>query len=377
MTTKSSSRIVAMLGLCTLAAIGCDASDAERAESPSAGTAEIRIDDAPILSMEGPGGAEAPFHQVVSAVALANGGFAIADQAPRIVLIDDEGVAVRIFGGSGDGPGEFRRVGWVQEVWGDSLLVYDPVLNRGSMFSSEGLHGRTVTLEPRGGANRPPALLGGFDDGEFLGAEQLPASPPEGGAGIIRPNMIISRHNADGTYLDSLGVFPGNERAIADGVLIGSLPFLRSTSIVIDGNTFHVATGDRWEVESRDRGGVLVLTIGDGRQAGPVTPEIVESSEVPEPLIPLLPANLPAVDGVISDRHRRIWVGPHVVESRRGTVSWVVFSPSGELVDEVQMPSGFRPLDVGTSEAIGIWRNHLGVEHVRVYSIDESRDGGG
>jgi hypothetical protein len=374
--TKKSFPIVATCGVCALVSVGCDAGDSEVGRSPNASAAELRIDDDPVFSIDGPGGAQAPFHEIVSAVALTNGGFAIADQTPRIVIIDQEGALIRSFGRSGDGPGEFRRVAWVQEVAGDSLLVYDPVLNRGSMFSSEGLHGRTITLEPRGGANRPPAILGVFDDGELLGGEQVPAPPPEGGSGIVRPEMIISLHNRDGAFLDSLGIVPGNERAIADGVLIGSLPLLRSTSIVMDGSAFHMATGERWEVESRDRGGVLVRTVGDGSEPGPVTQEIIESAGVPEPLIALLPTHLPAVGSIISDRHRRVWMGPHVMASQQESVSWTVFGVNGELISQVEMPSGFRPLDVGTSTAIGIWKDDLGVQNVRVYPVTGSRSEG-
>jgi hypothetical protein len=368
---------VATLALCTLVGIGCDAGDSDQGRTPGPRAADLRVDDAPVFSIEDPGGGHAPFHQVVSAVALSNGHFAIADQTPRVVIVDPEGGLVRSFGRSGDGPGEFRRVAWIRQMRGDSILVYDPALNRGSVFSSQGVHGRTITLEPRSSASRPPSILGVFGDGEFLGSEGLTAAPPEGGSGIIRPGMIISRHDTEGGFLDSLGVFPGNERAIAEGVLIGGLPLLRSTSIVMQDSLFHVATGERWEFESWDRSGALVRTVGDGSDPGPVTPEFIESAEVPEPLIPLLPTRLPAVGGIISDGQRRVWLGPHLVDPGEEGVAWKVSGPGGEVIGEVRMPPGFHPLDIGRSVAIGIWKDELGVEHVRVYPVlGPGSDGG-
>ncbi len=375
--TRNFPAIVATIGACALLGTGCDPEDPKVNRSPGSGAPELWIDDAPILSLEGPGGAESPFHQITSAVVLANGEFAIADQGTRIVILDPEGSLVRTLGRSGDGPGEFRRVAWVQAARGDSLLVFDPVLNRASLFSSEGLHGRTITLEPRGGAGRPPAILGVFEDGQLLGSEPLPAPPPEGGSGIIRPDMILSLHDKDGRYLDSLGVVPGNERAVAEGVLVGGLPLLRSTMIVVDAGTFYVATGERRVVESRDLGGVVVRTVGDGGEPEPVTREFIESAEVPEPLVPLLPTHPPAVGGVIADRHRRVWVGPYVPASRQEAVPWTVYGPDGEEVGEVRVPAGFRPLDVGRLQVIGIWKDHLGVEHVRVYAVDGPGPEGG
>ncbi len=369
--------IVATIGVSALGGVGCDAVGSDGGRSPGGSAVELRIDDPPIFSIEGPGAAEAPFHQIVSAVVLANGGFAIADQTPRIVLLDQAGVLLRALGTSGDGPGEFRRLAWVKEVRGDSLLAYDPVLNRATMFSSEGVHGRAITLEPGGGGRRPPAILGMFESGELLGGEGLPAAPPQGGSGIIRPDMILSFHDQDGGFLDSLGVVPGNERAIADGVLIGSLPFLRSTSIVMEGDSFLMSTGERWEVELRERSGDLVRTVGNGREPSAVTPEAIESAQVPVPLVPLLPNRMPAVGGILSDPHRRVWVGPHVPAAQREAVSWTVFGPDGERLGEVQMPHGFLPLDVGRSQAVGIWRDDLGVEHVRVYSLGGPGTDGG
>lgn len=366
--------LVAALAICATATSGCDDGGSEGTLPQVTSATELRIGDVPIFSIDGPGGTDPPFHQIASVIILANGDLAIADQTPRIVVIDSEGALVQSFGRSGDGPGEFRSVAWVQQAPGDSLVVYDALLSRASIFSSDGVHTRTITLDPRPGG-RPPAILGLFDDGEFLGAEPLLAPPPEGGAGIVRPEMIVSRHDRDGGFLDSLAVLPGSERAIADGVLLGDMPLLRSTNIVVDGSMFHVATGERWEVATRDRDGVLVRTLGDGGEPEPVTQEVIESAEVPEPLVPLLPSSLPAVAHIISDRLGRLWVSPYVVGSRQESVSWTVFNSEGERVSEVEMPSGFRPLDAGTSQVIGIWKDDLGVEHLRLYPIIEAAPG--
>jgi hypothetical protein len=362
---------LAVLSLLAVMAGGCDGGGSETSDSSPARSSEIRLGEAPVFSLEAPGEGEAPFHEISSIVLLSNGRLAVADQTQRIVVLDADGSLLASFGGRGDGPGEFRRMGWIQPIHGDSLIAYDPVLGRGSVFSTEGAHARTIVPEPRAGGSRPPRLLGVFENGDLLASEQLLAPPPDGGSGIIRPDMIVTRHGPDGTFLDSLTLLPADERVVAQGVLV-NLPFLRSTSVAIDGNRFHAATGDDFVVGTYDQDGALVQTVRRDVELRPVTEEVLASVEVAKPLVPLLPTHLPAVSDILSDPLGRLWVGSNIPELDEAGVAWRVFDSGGELIHNVPMPHKFRPLDVGATSIVGIWTGEFGVEFVRLYPILQS-----
>jgi hypothetical protein len=352
---------------------GCDlgnSGDAAQGHDPGQ---DLHVGAEPLLSLEGPGPGHPPFHQVVSALVLGDGRLVVADQAPRIMVLDSAGALLAMFGGSGDGPGEFRRLVWVKALSPDSLMVHDAVLGRASVFTHDGVHARTLTPGVRSSAGRPPRLVGLFDDGRILAAEGLLTAPPEGGAGIVRPDMILTLHDPEGAFLDSLGVVPGDERAVADGVLLGGMPFLRSTSIATEGRRFHVATGERDEVVSHDRDGARPRTVASGIEPEPLTPARIEAAGVPAPMVPLLPATAPAITALLADPAGRLWVGPYPAEAGRESAPWSVLDREGHPIAEAHMPPGFRPLDIGASVVIGVWSDSLGVEHVRVHPL---RNGG-
>jgi hypothetical protein len=361
---------LAAVTICAAALGACETGGPESAGSAakSESALEPRVGSSPIFSIEGPGNGEPPFYQIVSVVILPDGGFAVADQTQRIVIVDSEGALVRSFGGSGEGPGEFVRLAWIQRMHGDSLLTYDDALGRATVFTIDGAYARTIKPEMRPGGSLPPRLLGVFEDGSLLAAENLLAAPPAGGSGIVRPDMVVSRHDSRGVFLDSLTVLPADERGIAEGVLL-NMPFLRTTSVTVDGNRVHVSTGDQVEVATYDRDGALVRTLRVAAEPRPVTAAVLKSADVAALVIPLLPATLPAVSDVISDPLGGVWIGPYVVGSEGEDATWKVFNAGGDLAQNVQMPEGFRPLDIGESWVVGIWTDDFDVGHVRLYPL--------
>jgi len=49
--------------------------------------------------------------------------------------------------------------------------------------------------------------------------------------------------------------------------------------------------------------------------------------------------------------------------------TWDVYSPTGEWLGEVDLPEGFSLSAVGHGRLFGVWRDSLGVEYVRVFSL--------
>lgn len=48
---------------------------------------------------------------------------------------------------------------------------------------------------------------------------------------------------------------------------------------------------------------------------------------------------------------------------------WIVLDPDRVLVGAVMMPVGLEVLEVGSNYVLGVWRDELGVAHVRRHPI--------
>jgi hypothetical protein len=49
---------------------------------------------------------------------------------------------------------------------------------------------------------------------------------------------------------------------------------------------------------------------------------------------------------------------------------WLVFDAGGKLLGEVETPPGFVVHDIRLGRVVGVWRDDLDVEYVRVYGIE-------
>ena len=48
---------------------------------------------------------------------------------------------------------------------------------------------------------------------------------------------------------------------------------------------------------------------------------------------------------------------------------WTVFSQEGALLGTVTLPDRFEPFHFGTDEVLGVWKDEMDVEFVRVYAL--------
>ena len=84
-----------------------------------------------------------------------------------------------------------------------------------------------------------------------------------------------------------------------------------------------------------------------------------------------VPATRPAYGDLKVDHEGNMWVAEYFIPGltpRR----WVVFRPDGWLVGRVTVPDRFSVFDIGKDWMAGLWRDELGVEHVRIHRIDKS-----
>lgn len=125
---------------------------------------------------------------------------------PRLVRLDAGDKRVKEIGGRGEGPGEFRTPTGFFECAGDSVAVWDPDLNRITIFSSDGHLGRIVHLRS-GFGSASLRVQHMMADGSFLGSEAgfSPARPRRiGGWAVSR----VFRIRPSGDEAGLLGEFP-------------------------------------------------------------------------------------------------------------------------------------------------------------------------
>ena len=83
-----------------------------------------------------------------------------------------------------------------------------------------------------------------------------------------------------------------------------------------------------------------------------------------------IPETLPAYKTVYVDDESNLWVqeyNPPGVDD----VTWTVFDASGILLGQLAGHPGFTPHHIGADFMVGLWKDDLDLEHIKVYSLDK------
>ena len=84
-----------------------------------------------------------------------------------------------------------------------------------------------------------------------------------------------------------------------------------------------------------------------------------------------VPPTRPAFGDILVDDDGNFWAAEYV-RWPRFPRTWTVLDPDGRWLGAVSMPEGFRPLHVGRDWVLGVWRDELDVERVRIYALARS-----
>jgi hypothetical protein len=77
---------------------------------------------------------------------------------------------------------------------------------------------------------------------------------------------------------------------------------------------------------------------------------------------------MPAYDDFTVDPDGNLWVmRARVLRSDPATAD--IFDSSGRLLGAVALPANFTPFEIGSDYLLGIWRDEMDLQHVRMYSI--------
>jgi len=343
------------------------------ADNPATdGSGQWRLDTVPALDIGGDTGDDDLFG-VVGAVRLTDGRIVVADGAQRILAFDSTGRRIATVGRRGSGPEEFEGLGWLQLLPGDSLMAYDTRLRRALVYSPSLIFARMITPEPTNvGLGGIPELIGAFQDGTLLARARLLAGRLASGSGIVRPDNVLLLYDATGSLRDSIGVIPGDEVAIMQGI-IAQPRFARKTIVAVGPSAFHVAPGERFEVAVHRADGGISRIIRKAHSPEPVTDaDREELRAAGGPDIPS-PTSFPALTDMLLDDEGVLWV-QEFSRDPDSSARWDTFDSQGRLLGVVDMIPRFRPLHVGRDFVLGVWRDDMDVEHVRFHRLYRDSD---
>lgn len=328
------------------------------------------------------------FEDIRDVVLLDDGRIVVADGLSReIRFFHADGAHDQTAGGFGQGPGEFENLYWV-DVCGEGLYAFDNRQRRVSVWSLEGeLQETFALLEPT--SDRVPYKSRCGPGGQFVIAGWGERRPPDDTSAPIvlyqqeAPLWLVDPATESveelGKYISSERVFSVNP--VTGGRGSGPHPFGRSVVFTLDRKRVFVGASERLQVEVRSHGGRLLrilrgpevdLTIsseiiGHYRSVEVSRSDSILRNRLEENDMPIPPL-MPAYTRFILDPLGNLWVerftGPWPEHTR-----WGVFSAAGEFYGHLDMPEGFRLMDVANDRVVGVSEDEFEVERVDVYLL--------
>jgi len=291
-----------------------------------------------------------------------------------------DGLFLGSTGAEGEGPGEFRSLGFLWRSRGDSLVVYDLGLRRFSVFGDDGAYARSFLLSSDESQLAFPE--GVFEDGSVLAAVDEGDQGNYGELGVLRGVMRFGRYGREGALEESLVSLPGSElfkgtHPDGSGFTTSRRHAVRPFSAV-GPNTWYYGSGDTFEFQERGRDGTLrqIVRLPKERRSMPQAVrsaweenlrEMSPSGRAIWGAVPL-PDSLPTHQRLVLDREGCLWVQSYTVLDEEP--HWSVLEPSGRWLGDLALPEGLNVTEIGADYVMGIWADTLGVEQVRMYGLD-------
>lgn len=323
------------------------------------------------------------FFRVEAVEFVPEGRFVVANRGTEeLRFFTTDGVFLGAVGREGHGPEEFRGLSWLAKL-GDSLLTYDWGNDRISVRDLSGTYGRSFRLEWISGLLTPLAVL---SNATILSVSVRHMTELEG-TGTLLEVGLVHRHDLTGEIIDTVGRFPVGERVVhREGDLqttIG-LPISHQASFAARGTGFCSTFGPAFQVTCFDEQGTPRTMARVDSLPSPVTPEHVAQAfeheletaraagNIPRERALLrarpsmeFPEAFPAFTELLIDDEDRIWVERY---ARPGDdrVEWWVFEAE-RWIARITVDPAYQPMDVRDDLVIGVWRDDLGIERIRIY----------
>lgn len=378
--------------LCAVLALAaCGGADAGEGERPLPAGTPISIAGTPTVVVgERPTHPDHEFHRVVTPFLLPTGEIAVPLAGDGTIRVfDRRGDLTGTYGSVGEGPGEFLDLGgaWSR---GDTIEAFDGRLRRIVRFVPGGPP-ETIGLDAIGSAQRAAP---GSGTGWVL--HGVKAVQPTG-----RDLVAVHRFGFDGAHLAEVAELDGMRRHAFEGGG-GPDPFSPRDIVRTRGGTIFVAETLTPRILELD------VTTGESRtiewsageamrvaDAERIVRREMEESTMAEDLRVRTGAQLDALVGderlssfwdFIVDDAGFIWIRDYDPATHAAALGglfgpgpggeWSILAPDGTYLTTVSIPAELEPVAITADEVIGIRRDELDVESVRVYALERT-DGSG
>lgn len=325
-------------------------------------------------------------HWAFNSVRLSDGRIVVANGGTQEVRVfDASGSHLVTWGGSGEGPGEFRSLTRVAPWPGDSIVAwYSPGMAL-SVFDSHGDYGRsfalqsgqdTIWLRPR-----PTAARG---DGTILSIMD-----PEGA-----DTAEVEIWDGDGALVGSLGRHPSRPVIITTNGELQGIAYSRELVTGLWGDLIVASPTSSYEIRAFRADGTLarivrrehILRVPAEADLEPWIEEqvgmVAASPGLPEGFIDqmrqalqsrTLAETFPAFSTILPDAAGNLWVREYdFPREERPAPLWTVFDPEGRVLGFVETPKGLRINQIGEDYVLGHVEDELGVEQVQVWPLERS-----
>jgi hypothetical protein len=336
-----------------------------------------------VLEVGAPDSVSEPIGRVIAIRRLSRAAVVIADGlAMNVQVVTPTGR--HVFGGLGDGPGEFRDITRLF-VWVDSIGVFDQRLKRLTVATADGTVVRTLQIESRGREAPIDGLI--TDSGHTVALFRIPR---ERRPGRQRAELNLAILEDSGVWAD-LTTLLGEE---IDLVQRGS--GLRIRRPLLPQDSWVVAVGDHVLTVDSDGGGIRIRPLSTGgaltrvmrwqEARMPVTSGVIDDvvtqrtahlEDDPRRRAQArlreqdVPPFLPTASELLADRSGFVWV--KVFDWREGRPGkWVAFDMDGNASGVLNVPAGIEVHDITDGILTGVSRDAFDRETIVEYTIGES-----
>lgn len=403
MTPRSSRSVVFLLGLYLA---GCSMGEGEDSRSyvardsagiqivenfaPSWEAGGWRLSPLPVLQIgEREGAPQHQLHAVTDALRLPDGRIAVASAGSHDIRIYDEtGTHSKTIGRQGGGPGEFEVLAWLDSA-GDSLFAYDQRSSRLSAFTTSGEWLGSIHLH--GTESDRPRAVGRFGDGSFLvSSYQMPRLEEQVRSGVFRSSTAFLRYAAGGAPLDTLATVGGPDLFVYmtdDAVSIGAPPFARFPVYALGNDRVALGGNENYEFLVTSADGARKQIIRKRVAPRPVTTSALEALKDEQLSAARTPRSRKRIERTFQEARTNVGSMPFYADARfdidhnlwvqdfRGPddpqPAWTVFDATGRMLGGMALPDRFRPMHIGRDFIVGIWKDEMDVEYVRMYNLEK------
>lgn len=321
-------------------------------------------------------GAELEFNQVGTMALDRRGNLYVADSPGRVVVLDRDGSPVRIIGREGAGPGEFQSAPYVQIVSDDTLLTYDAMLGRMSVYPF-GAPSPSATFPIRSTGTEFALMVRREPSGEMIGrfSEALGA-----GDRLERSAEVVRAITATGEVASNPVLkLSGNEiLVLQDGPVTGfhHPPFAGRILVQFAQDRIYTASTDSNSVHIYDRSGRRIRTVvpqlDRGRRAiSPSEYDSVSTLIGGEGKVRSVRSELsarwkrwPRYGAMIVDDQGFIWLRDGYDET-----AWFRFDGDGALLAVIALPQNVMPRLIAANRVYTVAKSELDEESVAVYAL--------